>query len=95
MLDALCRQDEDQNCANFAKYPCSCSARLLTTKTKRRKKTRKRGRARAAERAEEGGQIPIDESHILYTADVMAYGEQLQKYLNAMHVQAKTYTFHR
>ena len=30
---SLCRQDEDQNCANFAKYPCSCSARLLTTKT--------------------------------------------------------------
>mgnify|MGYP007048340523 CR=1 FL=1 len=42
---SLCRQDEDQNCANFAKYPCSCSARLLTTKTllcskKRRKRSK-------------------------------------------------------
>ena len=43
---SLCRQDEDQNCANFAKYPCSCSARLLTTKTLlwARKKRRKRGK---------------------------------------------------
>ena len=43
---SLCRQDEDQNCANFAKYPCSCSARLLTTKTLlwAPKKRRKRGK---------------------------------------------------
>ena len=26
-----------RNCANFAKYPCSCSARLLTTKTQKKK----------------------------------------------------------
>ena len=65
---SLCRQDEDQNCANFAKYPCSCSARLLTTKTllwapKKKKKERQRCRMWG------GGQIPIA---YLFTDEMMA-----------------------